>query len=297
MTTRYLGRLLPAAVLLGLVAACTHRPAPPAAQPHYTLGRPYQSGGVWWYPRETQDLDETGLAAVYPDDHPPLTSDGEAFSQDALAAAQPTVQLPAIARLTDLQTGRSVLVRINDRGTPSPHRLVQVTRRVATLLGFTPGVPAQVRLTLRPAASAAAQDHAIGAPRLAIAAAPQAGVQQAALAPPPGARQESGHAVAINHAAASSAAPPRVRLDGTVTQGMPHPGRLWVRLDRFQSYQYAAVQRARVIGLHPRIDAVPDGRSESFRVTLGPFKDVAAADSALDQAIAAGVSDARIVVE
>ena len=283
-----------AVALLCLLTACAR---PPPANPHYLLGRPYQIGGTWWYPRENQSLDETGLATVYPDGHPPLTGDGEAFSQDALAAAHPTLQLPAIARLTDLQTGRSLLLRINDRGTPTPHRLVQVTRRVADLLGIPRGGVAQVRLTVLPSASAAAQDRAGGAPRLAIVAAPLAGVRQTELPPPTGARQEPGRGIAAPAAAAQAPEAPAVRLDGTVTQEPPRPGRLWVRLDTFQSYQYAMVQRARVFGLDPHIQSVFDGRTQNFRVMLGPFTGVGAADAALDRAIAAGVSDARIVVE
>ena len=82
-----------------------------------------------------------------------------------------------------------------------------------------------------------------------------------------------------------------------MTQGRPQPGRLWVRLDSFQSYQYAAVEQARLAGLSPRIEPVFEGRDESFRVMIGPLPSVAAADAAVEQAIGAGIPDARIVVE
>ena len=98
------------------------------------LGAPYQAGGVWYYPRESYEGQETGLATVYPSGHAELTADGEVFDQTALAAAHQTLQLPAIARLTNLENGRQVLVRINDRGPATPHRLIEVTRRTATLL-------------------------------------------------------------------------------------------------------------------------------------------------------------------
>jgi rare lipoprotein A len=278
-----------------LLAGCQH---PPQANPHYVLDRPYQSGGTWWYPRESHDLDETGLAAVYPDDHAPLTTDGEVFGQGALAAAHPTVQLPAIARLTDLETGRSVLVRINDRGTPTPSRLVQVTKRVAALLGMPADGVAQVRLTVLPGPSEAAENRVAGAPHLPIAAAPRGEVSSDNLPPPPGARQENGHAllaVAAQPLATATAVPEQV--SETVTQGPPRPGRLWVRLDTFQSYQYAAIEQARLAGLGPRIERTFDGREQSYRVMIGPLGSVAAADVAVDQAVRAGIVDARIVVE
>jgi len=273
------------------------RTAPPS-HPHYVLGEPYQSGGIWWYPHDSHDLDETGLAAVYPDGHPPLTSNGEVFGQGAYTAAHPTLQLPAIARLTNLESGRSVLVRINDRGTPTPRRLVQVTRRIADLLGVPRDGTARVRLTVLGQASEAAETRVGGAPKLPIQAAPRGAVQSADLAPPPGARSEAGR-VAATPASAGTAFndTPLQRMPETVTQETPRPGRLWVRLDTFQSYQYAQVQRARLIGLSPRIEPIFDGRSQSFRVIAGPFDSVAQADAALDQAIRGGVPDARIVVE
>ncbi len=284
-------------VALGTLLAGCQKP-PPQANPHYVLDRPYQSGGTWWYPRESHDLNETGLAAVYPDDHPPLTTDGEVFGQGALAAAHPTVQLPAIARLTDLETGRSVLVRINDRGTPSPRRLVQVTKRIAALLGMPADGVAQVRLTVLPGPSEAAEQHVAGTPHLPVAAAPRGAVSSASLPPPAGARQESGRAmlaVAAQPAGATPEMPDHV--PETLTQGPPRPGRLWVRLDTFQLYQYAAIEQARLARLAPRIEQIFDGREESFRVMIGPLGSVAAADVAVDQAIRAGIADARIVVE
>jgi rare lipoprotein A len=283
---------------LGTLLSGCQKPLP--ANPHYVLDRPYRSGGTWWYPRESHDLDETGLAAVYSDDHAPLTTDGEVFSQDALAVAHPTLQLPAIARLTDLETGRSVLVRINDRGTPTPSRLVQVTQRIAALLGMPADGVAQVRLTVLPGPSEAAEQRMAGAPHLPIAAAPRGSVIADSLPAPAGARQESGHALpahAAEPAATAAAAQMPEPVPETVTQYPPSPGRLWVRLDTFQSYQYAAIERARLAGLGPSIERIFDGRGQGYRVMIGPLGGVAAADVAVDQAVRAGIVDARIVVE
>jgi rare lipoprotein A len=281
---------------LCLLAGCaTNRPAP---QPHYVLGKPYQAGGVWWYPRDSYDFNETGLAAIYPDDHPDLTADGELFSQSALAAGQPTLQLPSIAQLTNLENGRSVLVRINDRGTPTPGRLVQVTRRTAELLGMERNAATQVRLTVLPAPTEAAEEQVGGMPMPRVAAAPQRDVVSTMLAPPPGTRQETGRAVVASSLAAAPASElPAGPLPETVTQGTPQPGRLWVRLGSFQSYEYAAIQRAKLSDLPVRIDRASESSGERFRVTAGPFGSVAQADAALYQAIRGGVPDARIVVE
>ena len=84
---------------------------------------------------------------------PGLTADGEAFDQGALAAAHRTLQLPALARVTNLETGRSVLVRINDRGPDKPGRLIALTRAPLALLGASPAAPFRVRVQLMEAES------------------------------------------------------------------------------------------------------------------------------------------------
>ena len=133
----------------GASPSLVRRPARRRSEPdpHYVLGKPYQVGSIWFYPRESFDLDETGIACHrYRRDSPRLTTDGEVFDQTALAAAHPTIQLPAIARLTNLENGREVTVRVNDRGSGDPHRLVEVTSRTAALLDIPPDGVARVRL-------------------------------------------------------------------------------------------------------------------------------------------------------
>jgi rare lipoprotein A len=297
-----IGGLLPP--LFFLLSACV--PAATHPDPHYVLGQPYQARGAWHYPTERYDLDETGLAAVLPDAHAPLTTNGETFDQAALAAAHPTLQLPAIARLTNLETGRSVVLRINDRGTGDPRRLLQVTRRVALLLGMAPGSATQVRLQVLVNESHAAADALPGAPRLAMAAAPLEPVQVVELAPLTGIRQSGGNVMprsnivprdaGAQQATSLQAATP-LRLPEVVMQGAPAPGRLWVRLDTFEDYRYAAIQRSKVSSLSPDIVSLFAGRVKQFRVQVGPIASVEKADGVLDRALAAGIPDARIVVE
>jgi rare lipoprotein A len=280
-----------------LVFGCT---PPLKPDPHYVLGRPYQAGSVWYYPKEAFALDQTGLAAVAKGDSARLTTDGEVFDQTALAAAHPTIQLPAIAALTNLENGREVTVRLNDRGSGDPRRLVEVTRRTAVLLGMPADGVARVRLRILPNESHAAADALPGAPSLAMTAAPRGGVQVADLAPPPGVRQGNGRALpdapVAAPAEAVSAAPP-MRLPETITQTAPQPGQLMVELDTFEEYQYAAVQRAKMGAAGARIVSIVDGRTHQYRVEVGPLPNVAQADAVLNQALASGIPDARIVVD
>jgi rare lipoprotein A len=262
------------------------------------LGAPYQVDGIWYYPRESTEASETGLATVYPSGHADLTADGELFDQSALAAAHQTLQLPAIARLTDLDNGRQVIVRINDRGPASPHRLIEVTRRTATLLGFPSDGVARVRLEVLPRESEAAADAVPGAPKLNLTAAPVGTVQQSDL-PAPGSTLPAQTAVVRTEAQSepSAAAAPPLRLPETVTQVAPDPGNLYVRLGTFQGYIYANMQRSRVAELGASVISRFENGAQVYRVIIGPFATVQQADATLDQVLRAGVTDARIVVE
>jgi peptidoglycan lytic transglycosylase len=281
---------------LTLVAPSCHRPPPPT-NPHYILGAPYQVGGVWYYPRERYELQETGLATVYPSGHAELTADGEAFDQTALAAAHQTLQLPAIARVTNLKNGRQVQVRINDRGPATPHRLIEVTRRTAVLLDFPADGVARVRVEVQPTESYAAVDGVQGAPRLELSTAPLGAVQQSELPPPGGVTPVIAAASAPLQPPAEAAATTDPRLPEAVTQESPEPGNLFVQLGTFQTFAYADIQRARVAALGARIVSTREGRVQTHRVIIGPFTSVQQADTVLDQVVLAGVTDSRIVVQ
>ncbi len=291
-------RILCAALAVLVANGCSTESVKP--DPHYVLGPPYQAGSIWFYPREAYDLDETGLADIAKDSHPPLTTDGETFDQAALAGAHPTLQLPAIARLTNLENGRQVTVRLNDRGAGDPHRLLQITRRAATLLGMTGDAVARVRLQVLPGESRAAAEALPGAPNLAISAAPRGTVEAAELPPPDGVRQADGprlpDAVMVGSVEAAAAVPP-MRLPEVVVQTAVEPNRLMVHLDTFSEFRYANVQQAKMIAAGARISSLVNGRTRQFRVEIGPLPDVSHADTILDQAFARGIPDARIVID
>ena len=110
-----------------LLAGCGPRKAAQAPGAHYVVGPAYQAGGVWRYPAEDFQLDATGVATVLPD-RAGLTADGEAYDAAAMAAAHPTLQLPAVAVVTNLETGAQAVVRVNDRGPDNPARVIGLTR-------------------------------------------------------------------------------------------------------------------------------------------------------------------------
>ena len=148
-----------------------------------------RAGGTWYYPREQFQYDATGLATVQMTGNG-LTRNGERIDSRAMTAAHQTLQLPSVARVTNLENGLQVLVRINDRGPVMPARMLAVSPRVAELLAFQGGV-ARVRVQVEEGPSLVLREQMGGGPRLALAAAPRTAVASEALAPPPGIRQSS----------------------------------------------------------------------------------------------------------
>jgi rare lipoprotein A len=268
------------------VAACGARP-----DPRYVLGAPYQADGVWYYPRDSYAAVETGLASVATGRHPNLTANGEAFDADAVAGAHQTLQLPAIARVTNLENGLQMQVRINDRGPARPHRLLELTPRAAALLGVPPSGGTQIKLEVLDLESRQAVEGLRGTPRIEVATAPRCAVRSEALDGGPAGREGAASPTFEPPAQASP------RGEASRIRVAPSPGMLWVRLGTFSRSEYAERRRAQLAGLAPFIETEREGRETKFRVLVGPLADVATADAALDQAIRAGVSDARIVVE
>ena len=273
-------------------------------EPRYVVGDPYRLGGGWSYPQEDYALSETGLAEVLP---APVfggqTANGEVLMAQGLTAAHRSLQMPAIIRVTNLENGRSMLLRVNDRGPEKPGRILGVSPRAGALLGMTPGRATQIALLVDAEKSRAAAEGLPGQapPPIAIAAAPRAAVAREELAPLPGTREAPRREVQpLPSAVPLTELAPQGRgtmapLTETVTQNAPRPGSLLVEAGQFSSRYGAEAVAARLPGA--RISQQGRGRNANFRVALGPFAEVRAADFALERTLAAGLSGARIIVE
>jgi rare lipoprotein A len=114
---------------------------------YYSIGKPYQIAGAWYTPREEPGYDRVGSASWYGElFHGRRTANGEIYDMDRLSAAHPTLPLPVYARVTNLNNGRSLVVRINDRGPYARDRIIDLSRRSAELLGFRNHGTATVRV-------------------------------------------------------------------------------------------------------------------------------------------------------
>jgi rare lipoprotein A len=113
----------------------------------YRVGKPYMVGGRMYVPQEDANYREEGLASWYGDDfHGRLTANGEGFDMDSLTAAHPTLPMPCYARVTNLANGKSLVVRVNDRGPYAANRLIDLSHKAAELLDFKGNGIARVRV-------------------------------------------------------------------------------------------------------------------------------------------------------
>ncbi|MGM0422446.1 MAG: septal ring lytic transglycosylase RlpA family protein [Pseudomonadota bacterium] len=116
-------------------------------QGSYKVGNPYQVAGKWYTPEEKFNHVETGVASWYgPGFHGKLTANGEVYDQYELTAAHKTLQMPSLVKVTNLENGRSIVVRVNDRGPFKTGRIIDLSSRGADLLGFKNNGIAKVRL-------------------------------------------------------------------------------------------------------------------------------------------------------
>jgi rare lipoprotein A len=122
-------------------------PAPETAAVHYIIGRPYQFDGVWYRPTIDYGYDETGRASVYRSGvNGEATTDGEIYDERALTAAHKTLPLPSVVRVTNVENGQSLQLKVNDRGPFADDRLIELSRHAAELLGIEPGSTSEVRV-------------------------------------------------------------------------------------------------------------------------------------------------------
>ena len=141
---RYGARPSPAHPLPRMVDA---GPQIPKGGGSYKLGKPYRIAGRWYFPAEDPNYDRAGIASWYGADfHGRKTANGEIYDMNALTAAHPTLPIPSYAYVTSRQTGRTVLVRINDRGPYAKDRIMDLSRRTAEILGVAGAGISEVRI-------------------------------------------------------------------------------------------------------------------------------------------------------
>ena len=290
-----------------LAAACST--APPTTTLNYPgtggykIGQPYHEAGVWYYPREQPDYDETGIASWYgPDFHGKRTANGEVFDAGGLTAAHPTLPMPVNVRVTNLENGRSLVLRVNDRGPFAQGRIIDVSARAAELLGFYEKGTAHVRVTYLARADTPV-DGGDTSNVIAAVAAPTSHVQIAALDPVAVAPQqaEPRNAGPDETAKSSPDVPPVADSPEEPNVSPPRysgESRYYVQAGAFAQRENAEHLKDRLSDAgDSAISSIDRNGAVLYRVRIGPFDSVDAAGAALARLSGLGGGDAKIVVD
>lgn len=278
----------------------------------YKVGQPYQIEGAWYYPAIDYDYKETGIASWYGSKfHGRKTANGEIYDMNDLTAAHRTLPLPSFVRVTNLDNGRTITLRVNDRGPFARGRILDASRRSAQLLGFERQGTARVRVEILAAESRALADRLQGKKTLAanetpikVDRLPQPDVRIETLPPPQGA-SSAPKRPEVNGTPIAKPAPQTALGDadstptlGEVKYGAATPTAIFVQAGAFSQFHNANIVRARLSGIGPvKVSQILIEGRDLFRVRVGPLSSVEKADQILDQVIGTGYSDARIVVD
>lgn len=255
----------------------------------YKVGNPYQIDGIWYYPREEPYYKETGIASWYGKPfHGEKTANGETYDMNALTAAHKTLPMPSYVRVTNLENGRAITVRVNDRGPFVHGRIIDMSNRAAQLLRFKDkgtakvlvelvGSPNESRVAIKPRTP----DDA----RYAVKAAPLGVVQTTILAPLKGVRQ--------------APFPKKIALpDKNVKVMAVEPSALFIQTGAFAFLKNAHNLEKRLPEtLKTEISSTEINGQKLYRVRVGPIQELEEADNLLAALIRTGFIDARIVVD
>ena len=321
-----------AGLMLALAAAACASPHYERHQPgpHVKVGQPYKINGRWYHPKVEPDYDQVGVASWYGRDfHGKPTANGEIFDMNLLSAAHTTLPMPSMVEVRNLENGRSLVVRLNDRGPFADNRLIDLSREAARRLGFEEQGLARVRVRyIGPAplhAKAPSRPHE--ALRYAaqarqtqktesLASAPQkargtiiAAAVRSSTAPtaPPKSRPPATESVAAFEPVSSSqtTAPRLASLNReapamqTRIETAPQTfEKLYVirvaALSRLDNVERLRAEMAQIGPL--RVSRVEtDERRVFYRVSMGPFNAYDTAAASLEDVRAAGYADASIV--
>jgi rare lipoprotein A len=300
-----------------LLAACgtPNGPGPKSETPPgggkgiYKVGNPYQINSTWYYPAEDWSYNETGVASWYGEQfHGRYTANGEVFDLNEVTAAHRTLPMPSVVRVTNLDNGRSILVRVNDRGPYARSRIIDLSRHAAQLLGYEGQGTAKVRVqimvpeTIQVASLAGRRGTD---PEVAASAPPKAApvdkVAAEPLPPPPATVAIANQPILPPPPPITTAPQPgdpinEPKLPQNVSHVPVAPTGLFVQAGSFANIDRAVRLKTMLDKFGPtNVTNVKVNGMTMYRVRVGPMPSVDKADALLEQIINTS-PEARVVV-
>ena len=275
-----------------------------SGEARYKVGSPYEVRGVWYYPERNLSYDETGIASWYGDEFAGKpTANGETFNPAIVSAAHKTLPMPSAVRVTNLENGRAMVVRVNDRGPFVSGRIIDLSREAARLLGFQKSGVARVRVQILAEESLRLEREAKQGrfPAVGVASSSAEKPNNSAAAVPSvslKSRSKSGSVIEREGGSVSAIDLFTSSRSTEVIELEPVATRIWVQAGAFgnRSNAEAMAQRLKVIG-NVEISKFDLSGSIVHRVRVGPLQEVADADRTLKKVIDLGYHGSRIVIE
>ena len=272
------------------------------AAPRYKIGNPYQVAGLWYYPDRDLAYDETGIGSWYGDEFAgKLTANGEIFDPERITAAHKTLPMPSVVRVTNLDNGKSLVVRINDRGPFVASRIIDLSRASARLIGYKDNGLARVRVQVLAEQSLRLEQLAKAGKFPELSGVAQAMPETDAVVQPKVSlttRSNSKKAKPANvvpQSAIELLANARV---GEVIEVAPITTNIWVQIGAFHAESNASNVLAKVSSIGDGVVSSVDKAGQTlYRVRLGPIGEVKTADKLLDGVVNMGFTGARIIVD
>jgi rare lipoprotein A len=278
--------------------------------PTYKIGAPYTVKGITYYPHVDLAYDQTGVASWYGEQFQgQYTANGEVYDLNQITAAHKTLPLPSIVEVVNLQNNRAMRVRVNDRGPFADGRVIDVSRRVAQLLGFERNGTAMVRVRILKdeslQAAAAAERGIISNGTTAYASA--APVVTTVAASVPVAAPPAAVPIAAQSAPAQPLVAPPSAIPPAGSPAAPAPGpQTMVVAANVPAPQPPQQIYAPYGGPPPVYQGLPSAppavqhhflvQSPLYRMEIGPVDTQEEADRALAQMLRSGYRDAHIVM-
>ena len=273
------------------------------AAPRYKVGKPYEVAGVWYYPERDLTYDYTGIGSWYGDEFAgKLTANGEIFDPELVTAAHKTLPMPSVARVTNLDNGKSLVVRINDRGPFIAGRIIDLSREAARRIGYKDNGLARVRVQLLAEQSLRLEKLAKKGQFPSIDGAPSNAMPKVEAVVKPKVNLtaksntgKSNYSSTNGQSALDLLSQSRV---GEVITTPPVITEIWVQVGAFHSENSAAAVLAQLetVG-NGQISSLLKAGQTLHRVRLGPVQTVSEADKLLNGVLNIGYSGARIVVD
>ena len=273
------------------------------AAPRYKVGNPYKVAGVWYYPERDLTYDDTGIGSWYGNEFAgKLTANGEIFDPELVTAAHKTLPMPSVVRVTNLDNGKSLVVRINDRGPFVAGRIIDLSREAARRIGYKDNGLARVRVQLLAEQSLRLEKLAKNGEFPTVDGAPSIAMPEVEAVVKPKvnitAKSNTGRsAYSSNNGQSALDLLSQSRVGEVITMP-PVITQIWVQVGAFHSESSAAAVLAQLETMgNGEISSLLKAGQTLHRVRLGPVQTVSEADKLLNGVMNIGFSGARIVVD